>query len=249
MVAGPVTPVQILERAENAWHAHRLPPFVQFTSRIQNQEDPVLVIIRTQDGAAYTQTLPTSPGVKPQAAPGAQLTGPYGSPLGFCVSEVHCSGVLQADPFATPAPPQATQQKTIASLHAYADPYSVTFGPVQTYRSRRVFDLEMHPRFDPQRYQLRDMLVDARDYRVWQLTYEAAGNRPGLILRYDFGPIGDVWYLQFICVYIPSRFKGDPGGCSLESTGLWNFAFPASVPDYYFDEAHFEQYAAPTPQP
>lgn len=237
---GPVTPVQVLQRAEDAWHSQQLPPFVEFTSHVQGQSEPVIVIVRTVDGATYTQTVPSASNEPARAVAGAHLTGPYGAPLGFCVSQVRCSGVLQADPFATPPPP-APDEKIIADLHAYADPYMVTFGPVKTYRGRRVYDLQMHPRFDPKTYQLREILVDARDFRVWQLSYESVAERPGVLLRYEFGPVEKYWYLQFICVYVPSRFKGDPGGCTLESTALWNFSFPKLVPDDYFDPTLYKQ--------
>ncbi len=239
-----LTPVDVLQRAEDVWHAQSLPPFVEFTSRVQGQSDPVVVIVRTEDGAIYTQSLPSSPAQGAKAVAGSHLTGPDGSPLGFCFSNAHCSGVLQADPFSTP-PPSPTNAKTIATVHAYADAYSVTFGPKKKFKGHKVYDLAMQPRHDPGRYQLREMLVDANDYRVWELTYESVPSRPGLLLRYDFGPVKDTWYLQYICVYLPSRFKGDPGGCTLESTGLWNFSFPKLVPDFYFDSNLF----TPTPTP
>lgn len=239
-----MTPVEILQRAEDVWHAQTLPPFVEFTSRVQSENDPIVVIVRTQDGAIYTQSVPSSPNEPAKAVAGSRLTGPYGSPLGFCVSNAHCSGVLQPDPFSTP-PPAPTNAKTIATVHAYADAYTVTFGPKADFNGHNVFDLVMRPRFDPHLYQLREMLVDTQNFRVRQLTYESVPSRPGLLLRYDFGPVRDYWYLQYICVYLPSRFKGDPGGCTLESTGLWNFSFPKLVPDFYFDSKLY----TPTPTP
>ena len=242
----PLTPVQVLQRAEGVWHSQQLPPYVQFTSRVQDQDDPVRIVVRTSDGAAYTKTIPQSPGEASFVAPGAHITGPYGAPLGFCISQVRCSGVLQADPFATPPPaPADTGTKVIASAHAYADPYDVTFGPLKQFQNHAVYDLVMHPHFDPKRYQLRGMLIDSADFRIRQLTYEASQGRPGLVLRYDFGPVDDAWYLQFICVDFPAHRS--PDECSLESTNLWDFSLPAYVPDWYFDPAAYRQHTS-TPQ-
>src|SRR5579872_5918926 len=186
----PPVPVQVLQRAQQVWHAQQLPPYVQFTSRVQDRDDPVLVIIRTSDGAAYTRTLPQNPDGRVYVAPGVRLTGPYGAPLGFCVSMVHCSGVLQADPFSLP-PAQPEDQKVIASVHAYADAYAVSFGPSTRFHGRHVYDLVLQPRYDPRRYEIRDMLIDASDYRMWQITYEVPSGQSAVTIRYDFGPVPD----------------------------------------------------------
>lgn len=90
-------------------------------------------------------------------APGAHLTGPYGSPLGFCVSNAHCTGVLHDDPFAV-SQPEAGNGKMIATVYAYGNTYDVSFGSTATYLDRPVYDLILRPRFDPKRYQLREML-------------------------------------------------------------------------------------------
>lgn len=243
----PLSPVQVLQRAEAVWHAQQLPPYVQFTSRVQDQDDPVIVIVRTSDGAAYTKTIPQSPGEAAFVAPGAHLTGPYGAPLGFCISQVRCSGVLQTDPFLLPPPAPPDAPKVIANTYAYGNAYALSFGPTKKYQDHAVIDLVMRPNYDPQRYQLREMLVEAADYRVLQLTYEAAKVRPGVFLRYDFGPVEDTWYLQFICVVLPDRVKSPGPQCSLESTRLWNFALPAYVPDWYFDPVQYRQHVDSTP--
>jgi len=137
----------------------------------------------------------------------------------------------------------------IASVHAYADAYAVSFGPSTRFHGRHVYDLVLQPRYDPRRYEIRDMLIDASDYRMWQITYEVPSGQSAVTIRYDFGPVPDsdnVWYLQFICVYSPQRANRSPGGCTLASTSLWNFALPASVPDWYFDPQQYKEHEEST---
>src|SRR5579872_1146697 len=228
----PPTPSTVFQRAASEWEAQRLPAYVQFVGKVEDQVDPVLIVVRTRDGAAYTQTLPepqcrtTSPAThiegtsveacqtpKPIVVPGAKLTGPYGSPLGFCFTRAHCTGVLHDDPFA-PAQSESDGAPVIASVHAYGNAYEISFGSRSSYVDRPVYDLVMRPRLDPKRYQLREMLIDASNYRTYEITYDVPRvDQRDFLLRYDFGPVNDFWYLQYICVYIPPRFQSDEGGC------------------------------------
>jgi hypothetical protein len=236
--AGP-TPVQVYERADQVWHEQVLPPYIAFVSHVEDEPDRVRVLIRTRDGAAYTETIPQPPNRKVTAVVDAHLTGPYGAPLGFCVSAVYCSGVLENDPFG-PAVPAVNGPNVIAHVYAYADAYAIAFGSITRYHDHDVFELRLEPRFDPKRYELRDMLVDAGDYRIWQMTYRVP--HPGYddaTIRYDFGPVGSVWYLRHICDW--NSFLGD---CGPKSTDLSEFAFYASAPAWLFNTKLWEAHKA-----
>lgn len=73
------------------------------------------------------------------------------------MSNAHCTGVLHDDPFAV-SQPEAGNGKMIATVYAYGNTYDVSFGSTATYLDRPVYDLILRPRFDPKRYQLREML-------------------------------------------------------------------------------------------
>jgi hypothetical protein len=236
MQPAPPTPVQVYERAAAVWRQQRLPPYIVFISHVVDQPVPVRVLVRTSDGAAYTETIPpASSHQKVVAVTGALITGPYGAPLGFCVSASHCSGVLQSDQF---SPPQSavSDKKVIASVYAYADTYDVTFGSTTSFEGHTVYDLRLRPRFDPRRYELRGMLVDAENYHSWRLTYSVprAGEDPATI-KYEFGPVGDIWYLRYVCDWISVPWSGSV--CSPKSTLLDDYWFPTTAPTWLFGTA------------
>ena len=263
-----LTPAEVYLRADVAWHAQKLPPYLSFVTRIYREKDAVRVLVRTEDGAVYTETLPSEPVTQVVHAAGGLsytktvspppekieavvdplLVGPYGAPLGFCVSTVRCSGLLSTDPFGPAAPPRPTSEKTIATVRSYANAYAIAFGPTANFQRHGVYELVLTPRFDPKRFELRDMLVDASDFRIWQMTYSVprASGRDATI-RYRFGPVGDFWYLLDVCDWDP-----DAGICGPRSTDLDQFATYASAPPWLFDESLWKRHQAasnPTPMP
>lgn len=236
-MTSPPPAAAIFKRAEQVWHSQRLPPYIEFTSHLTGFSEPARIVIRTRDGAAFAQTIPqpSDPSMRPMSFPGIHLTGPDGAPLGFCIIEARCSGVLAPDPFSN-LPNIATGLKTIAAVRTYLDPYVITLAGTVQYAGTPVYDLQLTPRYDPQRFQLREMLVETATYRIRELVYDVplpyAVN--DATIAYDFGPVGPAWYLQYVCVAAGVHVTGGLESCAPQSTALWNFAFPPTVPGSYF---------------
>ena len=224
----------ILQRAASAWHVQSLPPYIEFTTfSDQVSSDPVRVIIRTSDGKAYVETIPASHAQKPVSYPGVTLEGPGHSQLGFCVTDVHCTGVLGADPFGVPVS-GGGPIKTIAAVRAFSLPYTVTGAQYMDFDGTPVYDLKLVPRLDPGRFRMRELVIDAGTYRVWKMIYAEPAN-PQRYLVYGFGPVGDMWYLRQTCDAVPITWTDlSVPACTPDVAMLWDYAFPESVPEADF---------------
>ena len=222
----------IFARAESAWHARGLPPYIEFTTfSEQISSDPVRVVIRTSDGKAFVETEPSSR--RSKLYPGVQLEGPGGSPLGFCVSNLHCTGVLGADPFGGSGA-LGSSLRTIAAVTSFSALYNVDSAKAMDFDGTPVYDLQVTPRGDALRYRMRELIVDASTYRVWKMVYLEPEN-PHRVLVYGFGPVGDMWYLRQTCDAVPVVLSGlQFPACTEDVAMMWDYRFPEQVPDSDF---------------
>lgn len=228
---GMPTGTTIFERAENAWHAQSLPKYIQFTTfSAQISSDPIRVIIRTSDGKAFAETIPPSPRQKPVAFPGVALEGPEHSPLGFCVTDQHCTGVLGADPFGG-GYAGGGGLRTIAAVHAFSIPYFITQTDYMDFDGLPVYDLKLVPKMDPGRFRMREVVIDATTYHVWKMIYAEPDN-PKRELVYGFGPVADMWYLRQTCDAVPVELTGlAVPACTPDVAMMFDYSFPEQVPD------------------
>ena len=226
----------IFERAESVWHSQPLPTYIEFTTFIaQVSPDPVRVALRTTDGRAFVQTIPGSPDDRPMVYPGVSLAGPQNTALGICVSVGHCIGVL-SDPFGA-APVVDEPLKTIVKEHVFVDPYEVTSAEYMDFDGTPVYDLKLQAPQDPERYRMREIVIDAQTYHVWKMIYAEPGlsNR---FISYGFGPVQDIWYLRQSCTAIPTNLSGlAVPACTPDAAIMWDYAFPKQLPDFYFDRS------------
>ena len=232
----------IFQRAEAVWHAQTLPAYIEFTTFIaQISTDPVRVAVRTTDGKAYVQTIPSRPEDRPIAYPGVHLTGPENAPLGICVTMAHCTGVLESDPFGEQAPTEAEQLRTIAKARVFVNPYQVLQTSYMDFDGTPVYDLKVYAPQDPERYRMREIVVDAKTYHVWKMIY-AEPRYPNLMLAYGFGPVQDIWYLRQTCHAVPTHLSGlAVPACTPDANMIWDYDFPKQIPDYYFDRSLYIQ--------
>ena len=239
----------IFERAESVWHSQSVPPYVEFTTFIAEiSRDPVRVSLRTSDGKAFVQTIPTYPAQQVSVYPGVHLSGPEHAPLGICVSQLRCIGVIGVDPFA-PEPINALPPplRIIAKARVFADPYEVTSAQYMDFDGTPVYDLKLTAPQDPVRYRIRELVVDAQSYHVWKMMYEEPLNSNRL-LTYGFGPVADIWYLRQTCDAVPIRYSGlAVPACTPDVAMMWDYTFPARVPDWYFDPAQYSEHMKANP--
>lgn len=232
----------IFARAQSVWLGQTLPDYIEFTTFIaQISPDPVRVAVRTSDGKAYVQTIPVHPNERPVAYPGVTLSGPDYSPLGICVSIGRCLGVLEANPFGNePAADSGTGAngvplRVIAKTRALANPYRVERVQYLDFDGLPVYDLTLAPLDDPDRFRLREVVIDATSYHVWKMIYYDP-KFPNRLVSYGFGPVQDLWYLRQSCHAVPTKFSGlAVPACTPDVAMMWDYAFPKSIPDYYFD--------------
>lgn len=238
-------PKVIFSRAEAVWHAQKLPAYIEFTTFIaQISPDPVRVAVRTADGQAFVQTIPLGPQQQPISYPGVHLTGPDYSPLGICVSVGYCTGVLGSDPFGeqVSSPPQ--NLRTIARARVFVNPYEVTSAQSMDFDGTPVYDLKLQAPQDPQRYRMREIVVDAQTYHVWKMMYEEP-ETPNRFLTYGFGPVEDIWYLRQTCRSVTTNLSGlAVPACTPEAAMMWDYNFPKQIPNYFFDREQFIQHAS-----
>ncbi len=234
----------IFERAESVWHSQSLPPYIEFTTFIaQISDQPVRVAVRTSDGHAYVQTMPASPGELPIAYPGVRLLGPDYSPLGICVSMGHCIGVVGQDPFGEQMPAGQAPLPTIAREHVFENPYDVVSVQYMDFDGTPVYDLKLEASADPDRYRMREIIVDAGNYHVWKMMY-AQPQLPNRLLTYGFGPVMNIWYLRQTCYSVPTRLSGlAVPACMPDSEMIWDYDFPQQLPNFYFDKDQYLQHA------
>jgi hypothetical protein len=236
---------EIFERAEAVWHSQSLPPYIVFTTFIAEiSTQPVRVSLRTSDGKAFVETIPDIPAEEPIAYPGVQLSGPEHAPLGICVSQARCMGVIGIDPFGPePILGLPPQLRTIAKARVFADPYQVTSAQYMDFDGTPVYDLKLSAPQDPVRYRIRELVVDAQTYHVWKLMYEEPLN-PNRLLTYGFGPVSGIWYLRQTCDAVPIRMSGlAVPACTPDVAMMWDYDFPTDVPDWFFDRTQYIQHA------
>ena len=246
---------EIFARAESVWVSQALPPYIAFTTYSAAISDaPVRVTVRTSDGKAFVEAFPDNAKLPPVGYPGVNLRGPGFAPLGYCVNMNHCSGVLSADPFAiAPSRTGPPELRTIARVHAFQTAYAVTSARALNFDGSTVYDLQLAPLRSPEVYRLRELVVDAQTYHVWKMFYEEP-DKPNSLLTYGFGPVENIWYMRQTCDAVPIRFsKLNVPACTPDVAMMWNYEFPASVPDWYFDPskfaAHLRAQAPPASKP
>lgn len=223
----PPPAMQIFQRAQTAWEARRLLPYVEFDVQIQHHyatgkdvTGSEHVLLRTFDHWCRTREIDSdSPHVV--TSDGPSCVGPARSPLGFNISTQYPTST-QLDPFVGPLP-------TIASVRALH--YTVTLDGEQAVDDHACYHLLLAPIGNPDYYPLRAIWVDEITYDARKLTYAMHQNRWSASIDYSFRefPPNSIWWIESIDAtwMPPPNDKADaPFKSSLKLT---NVTFPAGI--------------------
>lgn len=225
IVFAALTPLQIFFRAEDAWEARTLPPFVAFDTAITHRtaggvvtQGSEHVILRTFDH--WCSTIEIDQGAaEPKTSRGLNCLGPAYSPLGFNVSSVYPSST-QPDPFVP------SQLPVIA--HVRAVHYDVTLADEQIVDGALVYHLILRPLSAPEHYPLRALWVGEADFQVRKLTYAERPSGWSATIDYSFKPYGpqSIWWIsQIDAGWQPGLHSSEPAFTS--TLVLHNVSFPS----------------------
>lgn len=215
----------IFQRAQSAWEALRLPPYVQFDVQIRhhyaNGKDvngSEHIILRTFDHWCRTREI-DSDSAQPTTSDGPSCVGPARSPLGFNISSQYPKST-QLDPFTGPLP-------TIASVHAVH--YKVVLDGEQIVDGHPCYHLTLTPIGNPDYYPLRAVWADESTYDVRKLTYAMHQDGWSAAIDYSFRPFppNGTWWLESIdASWTPPNHSAEvPFNSTLTLT---NIAFPSA---------------------
>ncbi len=226
---GPAfTAVQIFARAEKAWEARRLPPYIEFDVDISHRQANGTittgrehVVLRTFDHWCATRELDSDSAV-PKTSMGIHCVGPAYSPLGFNISSEYPTST-EVDPFGSP-------RGVIASVKALH--YDVLLDGESTIDGRKAYRLKLRPIGDPQYYPLRELWVDEASADVLRLSYAERLQGWNVAIDYSFrqfGPVATWWVSEIDAHWLPSAHsKNVAFQSTLLLTGV---TFPAAVPE------------------
>jgi hypothetical protein len=234
--SGGLSPDQIFQRAQQAWLARAVPPYEAFSVACESTfaspqcqpGDTIEFVVRMRDGRTFAQREPAAGGPPVTVMRGGYITGPADTPLGFY-------RVISSNGSPPPSPPPnlaADPLQTIATVSANGHVYDIALAGEETIGGRACYHLTLRPELNPDRYPLRDVWVDTTSFEVVQLTYARPyqERHTHAIVVYRFAPVGPqpIWAI----VHIEAQ-----AGSERVADDLRDIAFPASAPDWYFQDA------------
>jgi hypothetical protein len=232
----------IFLRAQQAWVARTVPPYESF--RIACGQtfladkcgagDVVAFTVRMLDGRSFAQTLPANGNPARVLLRGAFITGPAGTPLGFY-------RMLPTAGLPAPSPPPNLAPdplQTIATVTANSHAYDITLLGEESIGNRRCYHLGLRPRFDPDRYPLRELWVEEATFEVVQLLYQRPYDerQSWAFVRYRFAPVGETRIWTIVHIDAEATTHGLFSSKTERVTDdLTDITFPASAPSWYFE--------------
>ncbi|HXO18258.1 MAG TPA: hypothetical protein VN909_08800 [Candidatus Dormibacteraeota bacterium] len=231
----------IFLRAQQVWAARAVPEYESFRVACAktflaprcNVGDAVAFTVRMSDGRTFAQTLPADGGAGSVLLRGDFITGPAGTPLGF-YRVLPGTGSTPASPPPNLAPDPL---QTIATVTANSHAYDIALLGEDTVAGRRCYHLGMEPRFDRDRYPLRDLWVEEGTFEVVQLTYERPYDErhTRATVLYRFAPIGPARTWAMVYIEADATVRGFLSSKTERvADDLGDISFPATAPDWYF---------------
>ena len=144
------------------------------------------------------------------------------------------------------APPGMTPAPLLGVEPVRSDRYyDVSFVGRENYEGHQVYHLALRAVRDEQAHPWKDLWIDVNSFQVWKAHANASGSRgPGhgsVDATAEFEQIGPYWLLARATgdgeVHI--GFISDSGHYEYTFS---DFGFPASVPDWFFDEKAFKKH-------
>jgi len=241
MIAPP-SPYAIVSRAQTAWEARTVPPFLSFEIPCADTflaphcqpGTAVAFVVRMSDGRTYAQTVATPP---VRLMCGGFIYGPASTPLAF-FRRIDANNV--PGPLASPPPENFAADpfgpRAIASVVVTDRAYTVTLAGTERLDGATVYHLQLQPNYEPEQHPLRDLWVDAASFEVLQLGYarHAQSGAPQGTVAYRFAQVGPgrIWAIVSIDATLPVTAAAP--AAHLHSD-LANVTFPAQEPPWIFD--------------
>jgi hypothetical protein len=252
--ATPQPAQQIFETAFRRWQSYPVPPYAIFTDTWHIHATPMgfytgetntvevhRYAVRLADGME-NESDPIPSGKLPPAMILPEFLGPF---AWTTRSSVHLAPAGTAQSMMAP---DVAGLKTIATVVAYA-PVAYTIGnanstpPIENVDGHPAYHLELHPRSDPQRHNLRDLWIDAQTFDLWKAhfvgIYQPSPGAPvsPTDVTVHFRNVLGAWVVTHaIWTYddAPMRFVFD---VTDDEIGL-----PPTLPDWLFNDAEYRQH-------
>jgi hypothetical protein len=240
--SAPLSPYDIVTRAQAAWEARIVPPYVAFDipcadTFLDAQCAPnaiVNFVVRMSDGRTYAES--TEPPSR-QLMCGGFIYGPASTPFGF-FRRIDANNVPAT--LVTPPPPENFADdpfgpKSIASVSVTDRAYTATLAGIESLEGASVYHVHLEPNYAPESHPLRDLWIDASTFEVLQLTYARraeSGTAEGSV-EYRFARVGPqrTWAIVYIDATLP--VKGSAKAANPHSD-LSHVTFPADEPGWRF---------------
>jgi hypothetical protein len=224
------------------------PPFLTyrlhevFTHRGKRLEYDYRVWYRTRDGQGLMQNL------QPGKGGGAETL--FGHPFPFA-PDINFLLYATPAPVSPPPPPVGSPapqaQATVLRIEPVVSDrnYVPSLSGVETFRGHSVYHLKLRTVRQERDYPLKDLLVDASSFEVWQAHAAAAGTRGPAAGDIDgtaeFAAVGASWLVTRATGYgrLHVGFLSDSARYEYAFS---DFGFPNSLPDWYFDERQFRRH-------
>ena len=249
----PETLQQIFNIAFRRWQTYPVPPYAIWTATWHVTETPMgyytgsasnvevhRYAVRLADGMENVSD-PAPNGKLPPAMIAPEFLGPFAFTTR---SSVHVpprgNGVTML--------PDVAGLKTIATVVAIAQPaYTIgnTAGtpPIEQIDGHEAYHLQLHPRSDPEKHNLRDLWIDVQTHDLWKAHF-AGTYRP--TPKAPVSPTEVTVYFR------------DVVGCWVVTRAVWTYqnppilfefdvqndeiGLPARLPDWLFDEAAYRKH-------
>jgi hypothetical protein len=123
--------------------------------------------------------------------------------------------------------------------------YSVKLAGVEIYNAKPVYHLTMHALRDERAHPWKDLWIDMTTFDVWKAHANASGSQGpaqgNLDATVEFAPVGQYWLVQ-TAVGDGALHLGPFGDSGHYEYEFYDFGFPASIPDWYFDPKQFKKH-------
>ncbi len=255
-VATPTTAQQIFDAAFRRLQSYPVPAYAVLTDTWNITQRPMgfytgesssvevsRYAVRLSDGMENVSR-PIPSGKLPPALILPEFLGPFAWTMRSSVRVAPAGG----DAGAMSMTPDLAGLKTIATVVAVAKaPYTVGHSdstpPIEDVDGHRAYHLELHPKSDPQRHNLRDLWIDVATYDLWKAHFV------GTYAPTPKAPISPTDVMV--------RFR-NVLGCWVVTRAIWTYddppisyhydvqsdeiALPTELPDWLFNAAEYRQH-------
>jgi predicted aspartyl protease len=252
--ASPLSPAQqIFDAAFRRLQSYRVPPYAIWTATWHITETPMgyytgeatsvevhRYAVRLSDGMENVSD-PIPSGKLPPAIILPEFLGPFAWTLR---SSVHV-----APPGGVEMLPDVAGLKTIATVVAFAKPsYAIATTaaespPVEDVDGHEAYHLQLHPRDDPEKHNLRDLWIDVHSYDLWKAHFV------GRYAPIPGAPVSPsdvtVRFRNVLGYWVVTRavwtYQDPPASFEVDVTNN-EIGLPATLPDWLFDAAQYRKH-------